>query len=143
MKLTVNLKFSNISLPIKAFSNSLAFSSTGKLKPTTVFIFLLWKVISAQKIFVSGALNNKKPDYIIGEGRWEKKTKQRIVIDNKIRHGKPIIKGTRITVDEVLGALVGGMTYEEIEREYGIRREDILERYCGLRQRMIYYGHQQ
>ena len=41
------------------------------------------------------------------------KTKQRIVIDNKIRHGKPIIKGTRITVDEVLGALVGGMTYEE------------------------------
>jgi len=41
-------------------------------------------------------------------------------------HGKPIIKGTRITVDEVLGALVGGMTYEEIEREYGIRREDIL-----------------
>ena len=24
------------------------------------------------------------------------------------------------------GALVGGMTYEEIEREYGIRREDIL-----------------
>ena len=56
----------------------------------------------------------------------EEKTKQRIVIDNKIRHGKPIIKGTRITVDEVLGALVGGMTYEEIEREYGIRREDIL-----------------
>ena len=84
------------------------------------------------------------------------KTKQRIVIDNKIRHGKPTIKGARITVDEVLGALVGGMTYEEIEREYGIRREDILavleytasfkikrQRYCGLRQRMIYYGHQQ
>ena len=67
-------------------------------------------------------LNNKKPDYIIGE----EKNKQRIVIDNKIRHGKPIIKGTRITIDEVLGALVGGMTYEEIEREYGIRREDIL-----------------
>ena len=38
----------------------------------------------------------------------EEKIKQRIVIDNKIRHGKPIIKGTRITVDEVLGALVGG-----------------------------------
>ena len=69
-------------------------------------------------------LNNKKPDYIIGE----EKNKQRIVIDNKIRHGKPIIKGTRITIDEVLGALVGGMTYEEIEREYGIRREDILAR---------------
>ncbi len=56
----------------------------------------------------------------------EEKTKLRIVIDNKIRHGKLIIKGTRITVDEVLGALIGGMDYEEIEREYGIRREDIL-----------------
>ena len=52
--------------------------------------------------------------------------KARIIIDNKIRHGKPIIKGTRITVDEVLGALIGGMTYEEIEREYGLEREDIL-----------------
>ena len=56
----------------------------------------------------------------------ERKTKLRIVIDNKIRHGKPIIRGTRITIDEVLGALVGGMNYEVIEREYGIRREDIL-----------------
>ena len=56
----------------------------------------------------------------------EGKTKLRIVIDNKIRPGKPIIRGTRITIDEVLGALVGGMNYEVIEREYGIRREDIL-----------------
>ncbi|MGB7002375.1 MAG: DUF433 domain-containing protein [Halobacteriota archaeon] len=54
------------------------------------------------------------------------KIKARIVIDDKIRHGKPIIKGTRITVDEVLGALIGGMNYGEIESEYGIEREDIL-----------------
>jgi len=50
----------------------------------------------------------------------EEKVKARIVINDKIRHGKPIIKGTRITVDEVLGALIGGMNYEEIEREYGV-----------------------
>jgi len=56
----------------------------------------------------------------------EERAKARIVIDDKIRHGKPIIKGTRITVDEVLGALIGGMAYEEIEREYGVEREDIL-----------------
>jgi len=56
----------------------------------------------------------------------EERAKARIVIDDKIRHGKPIIKGTRITMDEVLGALIGGMSYEEIEREYGIEREDIL-----------------
>ena len=56
----------------------------------------------------------------------EEKVKARIVIDDRIRHGKPIIKRTRITVDEVLGVLIGGMSYEEIESEYGIEKEDIL-----------------
>lgn len=49
-----------------------------------------------------------------------------IVINEKIRHGKPIIKGTRITVDEVLGMLESGMTYEEIKKEYGLTKEQIL-----------------
>ena len=49
-----------------------------------------------------------------------------IIIDEKIRFGKPVIKGTRITVDEVLGALAGGMTYEEIEKEYGLNKEGII-----------------
>ncbi|NQE44800.1 hypothetical protein C5S31_02095 [ANME-1 cluster archaeon GoMg2] len=55
----------------------------------------------------------------------EKKVKPRIVIDDILRHGKPIINGTRVTVDAVLGALIGGMTYDEIESEYSIEREDI------------------
>lgn len=50
----------------------------------------------------------------------------KVIIDPEIRFGKPVIKGTRITVEEVLGFLTGGMTYEEIEREYGIKKEDIL-----------------
>jgi uncharacterized protein (DUF433 family) len=49
-----------------------------------------------------------------------------IIIDEKIRFGKAIISGTRITVDEVLGALAGGMTHEEIGEEYGIDNEGIL-----------------
>ena len=49
-----------------------------------------------------------------------------VVINEKIRFGKPIIKGTRITVDEVLGALAGGMTHEEIKREYGVNNEGVL-----------------
>ena len=49
-----------------------------------------------------------------------------IIIDEKIRHGKPIIKGTRITVDEVLGMLESGMTYEEIEKEYSLTKKQIL-----------------
>jgi len=51
---------------------------------------------------------------------------QRIIIDPKIRHGKPIIKGTRVSVDIVLSALASGMTYEEVCKEYGIKKEDIL-----------------
>ena len=50
----------------------------------------------------------------------------KIIIDQKIRHGKPTIKGTRITVDEVLGMLESGMTYEEIQKEYNLKKEDII-----------------
>jgi uncharacterized protein (DUF433 family) len=50
---------------------------------------------------------------------------KQVVVDKNIRHGKPIIKGTRITVEEILGALAGGMTYEEITDEYGVDRGGI------------------
>ncbi len=49
-----------------------------------------------------------------------------IVVDEKIRFGKPVIKGTRIPVDLILGKLAGGMTYEEVMKEYEISREDIM-----------------
>ena len=54
------------------------------------------------------------------------KEMKRIITDPKIMHGKPVIKGTRVPVEVILGSLVGGMTYEEIEKEYGIKREDII-----------------
>jgi len=50
----------------------------------------------------------------------------KIVVDEKVRHGKPVIEGTRITTDEVLGMLEGGMTYEEVEKEYGLKRAQVL-----------------
>lgn len=49
-----------------------------------------------------------------------------IIVDEKKRFGKPIIKGTRITVEEVLGALAGGMTFEEIEKEFGVKKTGVL-----------------
>ncbi len=49
-----------------------------------------------------------------------------IAINENVRHGKPVLKGTRITVDEVLCMLENGMTYEEIEREYKLNRTQIL-----------------
>lgn len=50
----------------------------------------------------------------------------RISIDEKIRFGKPVIRGTRVPVDLIIGKLGGGMTYEEVIAEYEITREDIL-----------------
>lgn len=49
----------------------------------------------------------------------------RIVIDPEIRHGKPIIKGTRVPVEVILGSLAGGMEIREIASEYGIKKEDV------------------
>jgi uncharacterized protein (DUF433 family) len=40
--------------------------------------------------------------------------RERIVIDSRIRSGKPIIRGTRITVADVFDYLGGGMTISEV-----------------------------
>lgn len=50
----------------------------------------------------------------------------RIGIDQRVRFGKAVIKGTRVPVDLVLGKLAGGMTYEEVMSEYDLTKEDIL-----------------
>jgi len=50
----------------------------------------------------------------------------RIVVDETIRFGKPIIQGTRVPVDLVLGKLAGGMTIDEVMVEYDLDREDVL-----------------
>ncbi len=49
----------------------------------------------------------------------------RVIIDPEIRHGKPIIKGTRVPVDVILGSLAGGMEIQEIADEYGIDKKDM------------------
>jgi uncharacterized protein (DUF433 family) len=51
--------------------------------------------------------------------------RERIVIDPEIQHGKPVIRGTRVPVVRIVGGLAGGMTIEEIMREYEITLEDI------------------
>lgn len=48
-----------------------------------------------------------------------------IVIDSRICHGKPVIRGTRVPVSLVVGSLAGGMDFEEVEREYGLSRDQI------------------
>lgn len=50
----------------------------------------------------------------------------RITVDEKVRFGKPVIKGTRVPIDLIIGKLAGGMTYEEVIAEHDLTREDIL-----------------
>jgi uncharacterized protein (DUF433 family) len=51
--------------------------------------------------------------------------KSRIVIDPKIMGGKPVIKGTRLPVQVIVGALAGGMTMVGICKEYRVTVEDV------------------
>lgn len=50
----------------------------------------------------------------------------RISVDERVRFGKPVISGTRVPVELILGKLAGGMTYEAVVAEFEISREDIL-----------------
>ena len=49
----------------------------------------------------------------------------RIVIDPKICHGKPVIRGTRTPVTVILNHLAGGDSFERLQKEYDITAEDI------------------
>ena len=52
---------------------------------------------------------------------------ERIVINPKVMVGKPVIRGTRLTVQYILGLLAHGATADEILQEYeGLTHEDIL-----------------
>ena len=51
---------------------------------------------------------------------------ERIVCDPKIMVGKPVIRGTRLTVEFMLNLLAHGASVEEILEEYqGLTREDV------------------
>lgn len=51
---------------------------------------------------------------------------ERIVINPAVRSGKPIIRGTRITVYDVLEYLAGGMSEDEILDDFpNLTRDDI------------------
>ena len=50
----------------------------------------------------------------------------KISVDDNIRFGKPVITGTRVSIELILGKLAGGMTYQDVIKEYEITYEDIL-----------------
>jgi len=58
--------------------------------------------------------NEDKPD-------WQ----DRISIDPEIMGGKPVIKGTRVAVQFVVGALAAGASMDEVVEEYLISEDDV------------------
>lgn len=56
----------------------------------------------------------------------EQQLLERITLNPKVMVGKPVIKGTRLTVEFILNLLAHGATVAEILEEYkGITAEDI------------------
>jgi len=56
----------------------------------------------------------------------ETKLLKRIVVNPAVMVGKPVIKGTRLTVDFILNQLAHGANEAEIHAEYrGLTTEDI------------------
>ena len=52
--------------------------------------------------------------------------KSRITINPKVMVGKPTIRGMRITVEQILRALAGGVTVNELLQDYPeLEKEDI------------------
>jgi uncharacterized protein (DUF433 family) len=49
----------------------------------------------------------------------------RVTIDPRIQTGQPVIKGTRIPVTRIVGALSAGASFEELKEDYGLKDEDI------------------
>ncbi|CCF85447.1 DUF433 domain-containing protein [Nitrolancea hollandica] len=48
-----------------------------------------------------------------------------VVVDPAVRFGKPVIQGTRVPVDVVIGKLAGGISVEAVADEYGITEDDV------------------
>lgn len=65
---------------------------------------------------------------------------ERITINPEVRSGKPCIKGTRITVYDVLEYLAGGVSEDEILEDFpSLEREDIraVLEFAAVRERRL------
>ena len=54
----------------------------------------------------------------------EEKLLKRIVMDPKIMLGKPVIKGTRLTVELIVEKIAFGATVETLKKDYPFLTED-------------------
>jgi uncharacterized protein (DUF433 family) len=50
---------------------------------------------------------------------------ERISLDPAIRYGKPVIRGTRVPVARVISYLAGGMSFEDVKKDFDLAPEDV------------------
>lgn len=53
-----------------------------------------------------------------------------ITVNPKVRFGKPVITGTRVPVDLVIGKIAGGMEIPQVMKEYELTKDQV---YAALR----------
>ncbi|RPH61531.1 MAG: DUF433 domain-containing protein [Chloroflexi bacterium] len=58
-----------------------------------------------------------------------------VTLDPSVRFGKPVIRGTRVPVDVIVGRLAAGMSAQAVADEYGITDKDVYNalRYAAQR----------
>ncbi len=49
----------------------------------------------------------------------------RVAVNPDVHHGAPVVAGTRVPVSLIVGSLAGGMSTEDVVREYDLTREDV------------------
>jgi len=54
----------------------------------------------------------------------ERELLKRVIVNPKIMLGKPVIKGTRLTVEIIIEKLAYGETIEDLKRDYPFITED-------------------
>ncbi len=48
-----------------------------------------------------------------------------ITVDSQVIHGRPVVAGTRVPVEVVVGALAGESSFEDIRQDYHLTDEQI------------------
>ena len=49
----------------------------------------------------------------------------RVSIDPRVCHGKPVIHGMRVPVARVIGYMAGGMSSEDVQKDFDLAPEDV------------------
>ena len=63
--------------------------------------------------------------YLVFRGGTGMEIAPGVSVDPGIHHGVPVIAGTRIPVSIVVGSFAGGMSRDDIKREYGLSGEQV------------------